>query len=410
MKTKVLLLVIIFSCQFVNSQQRTCASTEKMNEMMFNPLMKAKYLEQIEKSNQELLRLENNPQARNPQATLRIPVAVHFPLASNANRSCLIALAQNQLDILNDDFNATNSDLSIWNNTTGSYFSGVNVGTIDVQFVLATQNHPVGTDPNLVNGQPAVTIGYDYGFGSDWDANWAGYFNIVVKSLTGGTLGYAYPASNPNSGAAVFIRSSAFGSGSGCPSFLPTAPYNLGRTLTHEVGHYFNLNHIWGDAFCGNDLVADTPQHDEDNGGCPEIDHFSACAGERELTMNYMDYTYDVCMYMFTQGQTTRMQAHFNSVYSNFNQNTLSSDTFLVNPTFSVYPNPNNGDFSIDFDQNGIDNSVIVYDVTGRKVYENNFQNVTSTVTINMNGTTKGIYSIVVSNEEGTSSRKMIIK
>ena len=410
MKTKVLLLVTILSCLFANSQTRSCASTEKMNEMMFNPLMKAKYLEQVQKSEEELLRLANNPQERNPQATLRIPVAVHFPLESNANRACLVALAQNQIDILNNDYNGTNADISIWNNTTSSYFPGVNNGSIDIELVLATQNHPAGTDPNLVNGQPAVTIGYNFAANGDWNSTWAGYLNIVVDDADG-NLGYAYLASSPATGSAIFINYSAFASGSGCGGVVPAAPYNLGRTLTHELGHYLNLRHIWGDANCGNDFVADTPQHDEDNGGCPSINHFSNCTGSpRELTMNYMDYTNDVCMYMFTAGQATRQQAHLNTIASSFNQNTLSSDTFLSTPSFSVYPNPNNGSFSIDLDKNAIDNSVIVYDITGRKVYENNFQNATSIVNIQMNSTTKGVYSIVVSNGENTSSRKMIIQ
>ncbi len=411
MKTKLSLLVIIVLAQFGFSQGRNCLSVEKRNEMMFNPVMKAKYLEQIEKSNQELLRLENNPQARNPQVTLQIPVAVHYPSESNVNRACLVALAQNQIDILNNDFNATNADIATWNNTISSYFPGVNNGSIDIELVLATQSHPANTDPNLVNGQPAVTIGYDFAASSDWNSTWAGYLNIVVDNLSGGTLGYAYLASSPSSGSAIFIHSNAFASGSGCGGVVPSAPYNLGRTLTHELGHYLNLEHIWGDANCGNDFVADTPLHNEDNGGCPSINHLSTCTGTpRELTMNYMDYTNDACMYMLTQGQANRMQAHLNTIANDFNQNTLSSDSFVNTISFSVYPNPNEGTFSINFDSNSIDNMVLVYDITGRKVFENNFENTSSTISIKIENVTSGIYSVVVKNNEGISSKKIIIK
>ena len=73
-----------------------------------------------------------------------------------------------------------------------------------------------------------------------------------------------------------------------------------------------NLRHIWGDASCGNDLVWDTPQHNTSNGGCPSYPHRSTCAGTPvEMTMNYMDYTYDRCMYMFTNGQRDRIKAVF---------------------------------------------------------------------------------------------------
>ncbi|MFN3876211.1 MAG: pre-peptidase C-terminal domain-containing protein, partial [Flavobacteriales bacterium] len=86
-----------------------------------------------------------------------------------------------------------------------------------------------------------------------------------------------------------------------------------GRTLTHEVGHWLNLRHIWGDATCGNDQVSDTPVHQTSNGGCPAFPKTNTCGGttNTEMTMNYMDYTNDGCMNLFTLGQKNRMQALF---------------------------------------------------------------------------------------------------
>ena len=93
-----------------------------------------------------------------------------------------------------------------------------------------------------------------------------------------------------------------------------TAPFNLGRTATHEVGHWMNLRHIWGDATCGNDQVADTPVHDSANYGVPAVGHRSTCSGTPlEMYMNYMDYTDDRGMYMFSNGQKSRMSAIFAS-------------------------------------------------------------------------------------------------
>src|SRR5205085_4332233 len=91
------------------------------------------------------------------------------------------------------------------------------------------------------------------------------------------------------------------------------APYDKGRTATHEIGHYFNLRHIWGDSNCGNDLVDDTPIHNTYNFGCPSFPDNSSCGGTVHpmMTMNYMDYTDDPCMFMFTNGQKTRMQATY---------------------------------------------------------------------------------------------------
>ena len=73
-----------------------------------------------------------------------------------------------------------------------------------------------------------------------------------------------------------------------------------------------NLRHIWGDATCGNDLVNDTPVANAANFGCPSYPHLSTCTGKPiEMTMNYMDYTDDACMYMFSNGQKGRISAVF---------------------------------------------------------------------------------------------------
>lgn len=91
-----------------------------------------------------------------------------------------------------------------------------------------------------------------------------------------------------------------------------SAPYNKGRTATHEVGHWLNLRHICGDGTCATDYVDDTPIHNAANYACPTYPHKSTCTGtSTEMTMNYMDYTDDACMYMFTLGQKKRMKDVF---------------------------------------------------------------------------------------------------
>jgi hypothetical protein len=415
MKEKLLLFTfLLFQLGF--SQIRTCGLENKMNELMFNPIMKQKYEERQQKFNIELNRLQSNNVANRSSSTLnnvRIPVAIHYPEAGAANatlRNCLKALAQNQIDILNADYNALNSDLSIWNSTTGANYPGVNVGSLAINLELATQNHPAIS--GITNGEVAVTFGYDYGNGSDWDANWAGYLNLVVKDLGGGLLGYAYLASSPSDGAAIFINKSAFGSGVGCTGYIPGAPYNKGRTLTHELGHYFNLEHIWGDANCGNDFVADTPQHNTANGGCPLLTHTSTCTGNPlELTMNYMDYTYDACMYMFTAGQALRQQAHFNTIVSDFNQNTLSNSDFDKKNSFSIYPNPNKGDFTLLFSEYLPNFSVDVIDQSGRLVYQKKYDNQFDLEQrISLDNLASGIYFVKVTSNNGALVKKIIIE
>ncbi|MEO8533317.1 MAG: M43 family zinc metalloprotease, partial [Flavobacterium sp.] len=131
--------------------------------------------------------------------------------------------------------------------------------------------------------------------------------NLWSCAIGGGILGYAQFPGGASSTDGVVIDSKYFGlSGSA------NAPFNLGRTGTHEVGHWMNLRHIWGDATCGSDLVSDTPTHNEENYGVPAYPHYSTCSGTPvEMTMNYMDYTDDNAMYMFSTGQKNRMAAIF---------------------------------------------------------------------------------------------------
>ena len=92
--------------------------------------------------------------------------------------------------------------------------------------------------------------------------------------------------------------------------------FNQGRTATHEVGHWLNLRHIWGDSNCGNDYCNDTPTQQSSNSGCPNYPSSSNCSGNGsngDMFMNYMDYTNDACMNMFTQDQKTRMIAAINT-------------------------------------------------------------------------------------------------
>lgn len=421
---KLKLLIILLATQLGFSQERNCGVVQKMIELNNDPVMREKYERYKALSENELNRLQNNQANGVTQRAvqIRIPVAVHYPgvnSATAAEKDCLRALAQNQVDILNADFNATNSDLSIWNTTTGSYFPGVSPGNLNVSFELATLNHPPGM--GLVTGDKAITFGIAFGGsgpGNDFDTDWTGYLNLIVKNLSGSTLGYAYLASSPADGAAVYIDREAFGSGAGCTAsgIVPTAPYNLGRTLTHELGHYLNLEHIWGDATCGNDGVADTPVHNTSNGGCPAITHLSTCAGTpRELTMNYMDYTYDQCMYMLTTGQATRMQAHLNTIQSAYDlttlPGTLATNDFAFQNTISLYPNPNKGSFTIEMAKMNAECMIQVIDQSGRVVYEKKtIKSADLSYNVDLNSVATGVYFVKVKTENATAVKRIIVE
>jgi len=131
------------------------------------------------------------------------------------------------------------------------------------------------------------------------------YLNIWVCNIGNGILGYAtFPGGNAAVDGVVLDYSCTGTGGS------TLAPFNLGRTATHEVGHWLNLRHIWGDANCGSDFVTDTPVHATSNYNCHTHPKQTSCSGGgAEMFMNYMDYVDDNCMQMFTTGQKVRMRA-----------------------------------------------------------------------------------------------------
>jgi hypothetical protein len=132
------------------------------------------------------------------------------------------------------------------------------------------------------------------------------HLNLWVCPLDGGLLGYAQFPGGPTATDGVVINYRAFGT-----MGTAKAPFNKGRTATHEVGHYFNLRHIWGDTpdCSGSDMVADTPNAAGPNYGTPTWPTVTCNNGPHgDMFMNYMDYTDDPAMFMFTAQQVLRMR------------------------------------------------------------------------------------------------------
>jgi hypothetical protein len=130
--------------------------------------------------------------------------------------------------------------------------------------------------------------------------------NVWVCPLGGGLLGYAQFPGGPALTDGVVVNYRAFGAGG-----TAEAPFDLGRTLTHEVGHYLNLRHIWGDTpdCSGSDSVDDTPNCAGPNFGTPTFPVVTCNNGPNgDMFMNYMDYVDDAAMVMFTTQQVVRMR------------------------------------------------------------------------------------------------------
>lgn len=241
----------------------------------------------------------------------RIPVVVHVVYTWQPEN---ISDAQitSQIDVLNQDFRKKNPDIS----KVPAAFAPLAADAL-VEFELATQ------DPH---GSPTNGITRDYssnkyftndnavkskatGGADPWPSD--KYLNVWVCELDP-MLGYAQFPGGPAATDGVVIRHSAFGT-----TGTAKAPNDRGRITTHEIGHWLNLLHIWGDdgTGCnGTDYVDDTPNQAGPSYGCPSFPQVTCNNGPNgDMFMNYMDYTDNACMYMFTQGQVTRMQACLDS-------------------------------------------------------------------------------------------------
>ena len=241
----------------------------------------------------------------------RIPTVVHV-LHRTAAENISEAQVRSQIDVLNADFRARNADI-----TTVPAPFGERVGDALVEFVLATSD-PEGRKTSGITRTPTRRQAFDgeievldeqikVGSGATaWPAD--RYLNLWVCTLGGGLLGYAQFPGGPADRDGVVVLNTAFGATGSVEE-----PFDRGRTATHEVGHWLNLLHIWGDddlGCRGSDSVADTPNQAGSNGGCPPFPQISCRNGPYgDMFMNFMDYTDDACMCLFTKGQVARMHA-----------------------------------------------------------------------------------------------------
>ncbi len=236
---------------------------------------------------------------------ITIPVVVHIVSPDPAAISD--QLVQSQIDALNRDFNAENADLK----RVPAYFQS-RIANCHIRFVLA-KSDPAG---QASSGIVRVKTGIDY-FNVDdrvkftargGDDAWPRdhYLNIWVAKMTMGISGYTSKTTDPPQVDGIVLDYRVFGSGTRHPE------HGLGRIAVHEAGHWLGLKHIWGDAYCGDDGIDDTPRQKSYHLGCPNSQVFSCSDTETgDMYMNYMDRTNDQCMYMFTTGQQNRMRSIF---------------------------------------------------------------------------------------------------
>lgn len=245
---------------------------------------------------------------------VQIPVVVHV-VWNMMQDNIADAQVQSQIDVLNRDFRAQNADL----NQAPGIFKALSIDS-EIEFFLATTD-PDGNATSGITRTQSATRTFRT-FANDVKSSAAGgadpwptdrYLNIwvcpqIVDQRGESILGYAQFPGGPAATDGVVVAHPFFGT-----SGTATAPFHLGRTTTHEVGHWLNLFHIWGDdgtGCSGTDFVGDTPNQGGPNFGVPLFPSITCGNGPNgDMFVNYMDYVDDEAMVMFTIEQVARMHA-----------------------------------------------------------------------------------------------------
>lgn len=322
-KLSILLLVLFtFSGSFSQAQNIIRCNTDEKAFQAYDDY--DAFQKSIDKG---IKKFYENPSNNKSSVVITIPVhviIVHPPgeaIGTGSNLS--VARIQSQVDVLTEDFRRLNSDAG----NTPAQFAAADT---EIEFCLAVideNGNPTdgitryATNQNMNSNENAIKSA------TGWDRD--EYLNMWSAPNLGGLLGWAYLPSTtglPNSTLdGIVVATGSFGG----PGEATNAPYHLGRTATHEVGHYLGLRHIWRSNGCGaDDGFADTPLQDDENFGCPNHPSTS-CSNSGDMFMNYMDYVNDNCMNAFTADQGDYMQLILNTSRSSL----LGSAAIVCNST-----------------------------------------------------------------------------
>ncbi|MES2513047.1 MAG: M43 family zinc metalloprotease [Bacteroidota bacterium] len=439
--------LVFFGAIAQNATQQT--PVRKCASPTVNPSYEEAFQQMMQKSQQ----FANSKKA---SLVYNIPVIFHIlhsgvavnSTSATSGRNLNAAQINSQLAVLNADYRKTNADFSTY--VTQSSFVSASAD-VEINFCPAKIS-PTGailTEPGIdrisvaTKGWSALPYAMSYiestvKPGSSWDPT--KYYNVWVLEFGGadlGTLGYAQFPTIP-SGTTPVTDMVGYGGAASTDGVVvdyhyvgnigtasASAPYNKGRTLTHETGHWLGLWHIWGDdgtACSGSDYVTDTPNQADENYTCPTTAgavSADACAGSTgAMYQNYMDYSDDKCMVMFTAGQKARMQAVMSVCARRLSLTTSTVcsvtgvEENVSNIEMSVYPNPTNGELFVDISTVDVqDFTISVVNTLGQTVKEvKQVQSNGGKIKIDLSDKNTGVYFVTIKSKSGSKVKRIVLQ
>lgn len=366
----------------------------------------------MKKEQEEVIQdwIKNNGDRVGQRSVVTIPVVVHV-LWNSFEEDIPDDQIFSQIEILNLDFRALNVEIG----EVPSAFQPL-IADTEIDFCLAQidpsgnstsgitrkfTNNPVG-----IGGTSAIHFS-DQGGQDAWDTDH--YLNIWVAKFAGNIGGTgSFPGMGMPEEDGVEVNYLQFG------NLNVEPPYHLGRTLTHEVGHYFNLEHPWGASIsdcCGDDFVADTPEACETYiGQCPS--HPVVSCSQPDMFMNYMFYSDDACLTMFTGGQKMRMLATLNTIRAGLLEGNIcdpvSSENLDKMVEVKIFPNPANDKLFVEIEsQSSSGYSIRLFNLFGHEMMEEKF--LFGEVELNISDFQAGVYFLEVKNKTKIKIEKVVV-
>jgi len=374
---KKILTLLILLCSVAIVAQRTCDTNRKLAELKNTVPGFAEHhldvMEYIQNPNNEQANVLRGPNS--PAVVVTIPVVFHV-LYKNATQNISDAQINSQLAVLNNDYRKLNAD---FNSVVPAAFRPLGAD-MEIAFCKATRTPTGATTTGITRKSVSSNFVFEDSYYQAagelaWDTT--KYLNVWIGRFSDQQiLGFAYlPSAAGSAFDGLCIGDQFFGT-----TGTASAPFNKGRTGTHEIGHYFGLEHPWGDDFsnCGSsansDGVADTPATDNPHYDCPSFPtNVNTCTSSANgaMFMNFMDYVDDACMAFFTAGQKTIMQNTLAgprlSLLSSNGCGALGLNEVEAIRAIAVYPNPVSKYFMITSPQVEID-EVEIFNTMGQLV------------------------------------------